>query len=458
MNQRTLQFRGLIALSLLAASITSAFGQAGAARNAIPSGAQAGSGPSLPAIGPQFENTGPQRVVFAVRIVGNESVPESKVRSYMKTMAGRNYNPDVVEQDVRTLVSSRLFHNAKTYTQETAQGLVVTFQVFERPTIRYIKFIGNEDLSDDTLLKKSGLKVGDALELYSIDEAVSKIEQYYHSVGYVGARVYVQEGNQPQHKGVVIVVHEGKPINVAATNFVGNTIVSGSRLKTLIKTVPGTLMIFAGKLDEKALVEDIDKLTAYYRGLGYFRARISRELEYSSSGEWVTVTFVVDEGPRYTVRNVSFIGNKIFDNEALGKDLDLKPGETYVQDKMDKDLNRIRRLYGSQGYCFSEIQAEPRFGLEPGVLDLVYNVKEGNQYRVGNVVVKIEGDYTHTRRTVALNRLSIRPGDIIDVREIEASKRRLRASQLFQDSPQMGIQPQIVVLPPDGLEMDMKRR
>jgi outer membrane protein insertion porin family len=335
---------------------------------------------------------------------------------------------------------------------------VVTFQVFERPTIRYVKFIGNEDLSDDTLMKKSGLKVGDALDLYSVDEAVSKIEAYYRSVGYVSARVFVQEGNQPQHKGVVIVVHEGKTINVLQTNFVGNTIVNGSRLKTLIKTVPGTLMIFSGKLDEKSLSEDIDKLTAYYRGLGFFRARVGRELEYSSSGEWVTVTFVIDEGPRYTIRNVSFVGNKIIGNEDLAKDLELKPGETYMQDKMDKDLNRIRRQYGAQGYVFSEIQAEPRFGLEPGVLDLVYSVKEGNQYRVGNVYVKIEGDYPHTRRTVALNRLSIRPGDIIDIREIQASERRLRASQLFQDSPQMGISPRIVVLPPDGLEMDGKRR
>lgn len=456
MSRSNYVFRGLLTFGLLASTCATAFSQAqmmgGPARNAIPGNAQGQAAPGLPAIGPQFENTGPQKLVAAVKIVGNDSIPESKVRSYMKTLVGRNYNPDIVERDVRTLVSSGLFHNAKTYLQETPEGVVVTFQVFERPTIRYVKFIGNEDLSDDTLLKKSGLKVGDPLDRYSVDEAVNKIEQYYHSVGYVGANVQVREGDQPQHKGVVLIVHEGKPINVYSTNFVGNTIVSGARLKTIVKTVPGTLLIFSGKLDEKTLAEDIDRLTAYYRGLGYFRARVGRELEFTSSGEWVNVTFVIDEGPRYTIRNVSFIGNKLFENEALAKDLDLKPGETYMQDKMDKDLNKIRRAYGSQGYVFSEVQAEPRFGLEPGVLDLVYNIKEGNQYRVGNIHVKIEGEYPHTRRTVALNRLSIRPGDIIDVREVQASERRLISSQLFENSPQQGVKPRIVVLPPDNLE------
>ena len=32
--------------------------------------------------------------------------------------------------------------------------------------------------------------------------------------------------------------------------------------------------------------------------LGYFNARIGRELEFSDSGKWLTITFVIDEGPR----------------------------------------------------------------------------------------------------------------------------------------------------------------
>jgi outer membrane protein insertion porin family len=339
----------------------------------------------------------------------------------------------------------------------TAEGLAITIQDFERPTIKYIKFIGNEEISDETLLKKSGLKVGDALDLYAVDEAVRKVESYYRTSGYISASVVVTEGNQPLHRGVVFLVNEGNQTSILRTNFVGNTIVNGARLSTQIKSVPGTLYIFEGKLDETTLNEDIDKLTAYYRNLGYFRARIGREIEYTSSGRWVTITFVIDEGPRYQVRNVSIVGNKIFPTEQLMAKLGLQTGMFFGQDLMDKDVNKLKDHYGGVGYVFADIKCEPRFGVEPGVLDLVFDIREGDQYRVGNINVKITGDNPHTQRMVALNRLGLRPGDIIDIRELRASERRLRAAQLFLDQPQQGTSPRIVVRPPELKEDDVKR-
>ena len=95
----------------------------------------------------------------------------------------------------------------------------------------------------------------------------------------------------------------------------------------------------------------------------------------------------------------------------------------------------------------ANIKAEPRFLEEPGELDLVYEIDEGDQYRVGRVFVNIEGDHAHTRRTVVLNRMSLRPGDIVDIREIRNSERRLKASQLFLNDPVRGITPRIVVKP-----------
>ena len=47
--------------------------------------------------------------------------------------------------------------------------------------------------------------------------------------------------------------------------------------------------------------------------------------------------------------------------------------------------------------------------------------------------------------------------DIIDIRELRASERRLRAAQLFLDQPQQGTSPRIVVLPPEVKEDDIKR-
>ena len=95
------------------------------------------------------------------------------------------------------------------------------------------------------------------------------------------------------------------------------------------------------------------------------------------------------------------------------------------------------------------MQADPRFLDEPGELDLVYKIKEGGVWRAGEIDIHIEGEHPHTRESVVLNRVSVRPGDIIDIREVRASERRLKYSQLFQNDPATGTSPQVVVRPPE---------
>jgi outer membrane protein insertion porin family len=125
--------------------------------------------------------------------------------------------------------------------------------------------------------------------------------------------------------------------------------------------------------------------------LGFFNARIGRELEFSDSGQWLTLTFVIDEGPRYVVRNVSVAGNEKFPTETLLAQMELKSGDYFNLGKMNRDANSLRDVYGGQGHIFADIQADPRFLEEPGQLDLVYNVKEGGVWRASRVNVHIEG-------------------------------------------------------------------
>jgi outer membrane protein insertion porin family len=391
----------------------------------------------------------PGTIIGDVRIVGNQAISAAKVRSYLKTRPGRPFDPEVVQSDVRQLVSRGLFRDVRTYTQHTPQGLVVTFQVFERPTVNYIKFVGNVGLREKLLLRESGLKVGEALNYYAVDEARRKLEELYEGRGYRRAHVTVLEGMHPRDQGVVFRVHEGPLARVAKVNVVGNTIASDARIKTQVKSKPGFLYLIGGAVEQSKIDEDIERLTAYYRGLGYFHAKVGRELKYDSSGKWLTVTFVINEGPRYRLRNVTFIGNDNFDDQELDELTGMEQGQFFNQAQMNADVRALRDVYGSKGYVYADIQAEPRFLEEPGVLDLVYNISEGDQYRVGEITVNIQGDNPHTRQSVVLNRRGdLQPGDIVDVRAVRAWEIRLQRSQLFAHEPQQGVTPQVKIVPP----------
>jgi outer membrane protein insertion porin family len=240
--------------------------------------------------------------------------------------------------------------------------------------------------------------------------------------------------------------------------FEGNTISPDGVLKTRIQSKPGYFYyLFGGKVDRNKIDADVQTLTAYYRALGYFRARISRTLDYDDEDKWLTLKFIIDEGPRYTVRNVSIEGGSKFATEPLLQFLKLKSGEYFNQAEENKDVTTLIDLYGSQGHVFADIQPELRYLEEPGMLDVAYKIKEGEVFSVSEVNVHIAGEFPHTKQTVILSRVSPKPGDIIDTREVRNSERRLKASQLFAGTQNDGEPPRIVVRPPDLNSMNAIR-
>jgi outer membrane protein insertion porin family len=408
--------------------------------------------------GPNYGPVGPAPLIREVRIMGHEVAREPEIRSHLKTRKDNYLDPEVLQADVHRLTTHGRFRDVKVYPQPVDDGVVVIFEVFEMPTIRYIKFLGNRGFTDRKLLQQTGLKVGEALNRYGVNEGRRKIEEFYHSKGYSEAEVAVFEGDSPEHRGVVYVISEGILKRHYKTEFVGNTFVSGERLKALVQSKPGWFYFIKGVVDRNQIEQDVERLTTYYRNFGFFSARISRELSFDDSGKWLTMRFIIDEGPRYMVRNVSVQGNEKFTHESLMEQLGLVGGQYFDLGKMNRDVNALRDAYGAEGHIFADIVAEPRFLETPGELDLVYDVQEGDMFRVGKINVQITGEHPHTRRNVILNRLSLFPGDINDLREVRASERRLKHSQLFENNPATGTVPKIVIRPPELKDIETLAR
>jgi len=399
-----------------------------------------------------------QETVVEVRIEGNHTIPTAEILPKIRTRAGRPYDDAMVVEDVRRLNRSRMFVNVEPFSQQVPGGRVVVFRVVERPTLLSIRYVGNRKIKTSVLKKeisdKIGLKEGDSLDPFAVEEARRKIEDYYHSKGFSSARVTIQEGDEPGDRNAIFLINEGQKQKIFWTGFVGNTIAGDARLRTQIQSKPPILYVFKGEVDKKQIKEDEKRLIAYYRGLGYFSARVGHELEFNDSGTWAWLTFVIDEGPRSKVREVSFIGNKKFSTEYLAADLKLRAHHDFNQAKMNGDVAMISEKYGSVGYIFADVKADIRFFEEPGELAIVYNITEGNRYRVGKINVVIKGEYPHTQIATVLDRLSMKPGEIVDIRKIRQSERRLARSGLFEINPQAGTSPKIVFSPPDPEEME----
>jgi len=391
----------------------------------------------------------PQEMVVELRIEGNERFSTERVIRHIHTRANRPFDPQLLDEDVRRLANSRMFLDVKSSVQQVEGGVVVIFQVVERPVLHYVKYVGCRKVGKKTLAKETGLKLDQPIDPYAVAEGRRKIEEYYRSKGFGKVHVAIFEGDKPGDKGVVYVINEGPKQRVLWTSFEGNTFASDARLTAQIKSKPGFLWLFS-TLDRKQIEEDVNRLTAYYRSMGYWQATVSRELRFNEAGDWLTLSFVIVEGPRYKIRNVTVLGNKKFSTEELTAELKLTPEKYFNQAEMAADELSMRDKYGHVGHVFADVKGEVQFLEEPGLLDLVYTIKEDKQYYAGRIDPHIKGDYPHTKITTVLNPLSIYPGDVVNTQKLRDTESRWKRSGLFENNPMTGNVPKFTFTRPDA--------
>ena len=296
------------------------------------------AGPAGPPPSDSLAAAAPPETVVRVMITGLRSLPLSKVQPHIKTRAGRPYDPEMIQEDVRRLHHTGLFVDVKPCSQVVPGGRIVVFNLQERPLLTEVLFIGCQEIRKKTLQREAKLKAGDPVDPMAIEEARRKLEEYYHEHGFNGARLTLLEGDRPEDRRAVFLVNEGTKQKVWNTAFIGNTIAGDNLLRTKLSTSRPFLWLFGGEFDRKKLDEDVEKLTAYYRSLGFFRARIGHPIpEFNEKRNWVTITFVIDEGPRFKIRNVSVIGNTKFTSDVLLADMKLVSGDYFNQAKMTAD-------------------------------------------------------------------------------------------------------------------------
>ena len=147
----------------------------------------------------------------------------------------------------------------------------------------------------------------------------------------------------------------------------------------------------------------------------------------------VSLTFKIDEGPRYRIADIEFEGNSVFSDDHLRSRMKLvkevgffttfTSKDIYHKEKLQADLERLRVLhYVDNGYLqarFGEPRVEqvgkigswmPIFGHKGEGLKIIIPVTEGRQYRAGEIKIQDNKEFTEEQIKSVLD---IKPGDIV---------------------------------------------
>jgi outer membrane protein assembly complex protein YaeT len=380
------------------------------------------------------------RRVEAIEVRGNSSVSANEILNAVRTRVGEPLDPLTVQEDYQRVYDLRRFSNVEAQLQPTPTGVVVTFVVSEQRIIRGVAVRGNDHIQTPELLEVIDMKAGEGIDQFRIALAKRQIRQFYQTKNYSFAEVTTDAEGLAKDGTLTFVINEGPRVRVRNVDFIGNKTFPEDRLKSAIRTEPYLFILRPGKYDAEQVEGDVAAVRDYYRSKGFFDARVGRRLVFSPDQTEVQVEFLIDEGPRYTIEKVTFVGNTKVSEAELRAKLKLVEGEHFDEEVQTRDVRRIVEAYGPFGFIYEPTQQNPdylqvkpvqRYRLEPGKIELVYQISEGKQFRVGNIEVR---GNTRTQQKVAIREFrELEPGGLWNAASISKARERLSATQLFDN-------------------------
>lgn len=130
-----------------------------------------------------------------------------------------------------------------------------------------------------------------------------------------------------------------------------------------------------------------DTVKSLYAGLGYPDAKISSRVKSLGGGN-AALSLEVEEGPQLTVGAISFRGTKQLPEADLRKALLSAVGFPYLEDLASRDTLAVTTVYFDHGMVnVSVVNSISPLPAPPGAVELTFEVKEGDVFRLGKVTL-----------------------------------------------------------------------
>ncbi len=378
------------------------------------------------------------RIIRQIEIKGNKRIGTAAIKGSIGLRAGDPYNPEAVSQDVSSIWAMGYFDNVEVVVEDVEGGLKLVFLVTERPVITRIVFEGNDKIGSGKLRDQLEFRSRDYLKHYLIKLGEERIKDLYLKDGYRFAKV---DSRLKTHDGEVEVIYEikeGPKVTVKKVLFTGNDSISSKKLKKQVKIRRKRFpaLLFKGLFSRDKFDEDKERLREYYIDKGWLDVRIEGNLAYSKDKSEVVVTFVIDQGERYTVNSIVVNGNLLFFTPELLADMVLYTGGPFQPPVLEEDVRNVRTLYGEQGFVNARIIAKRIFSPMAPKVDIVYDIDQGERLYIEEI--KIRGN-ERTEDHVIRRELSFFPGGRFDSVKIRESHERLAATGYFDKQSPMPV-------------------
>ncbi len=376
------------------------------------------------------ENEAPQAIIRKIEYKGNHRISGNTIRAAIKTNEGDLYDPQAISQDVDAIWLLGFFDNIEIEVEPYQDGVKIIFLVLERPVVKNINFVGNANVKTKKLREAVELKEGDYLKQYLLKLGEDKIREIYKAKGFHFINVKSEEKRTDGYVDITYNIHEEFKVYIKEISFEGNKTFSDKRLSKFMKTKKGKFprLLYKGKFDKNKFNEDIENIKGFYGSGGWLDADVKWKEQYSPDKEKMYLNILIDEGERYHVDIIKIKGNTLFTNTEIGNMLELKKGNAFLPESLQKDTQMIRKAYGKQGYINASVKTDYTYKQVEPKIDITYDIRENERFFIEKIIVS---GNDKTKDTVIRRELLFFPGERLDTEKVHISEQRLTGTGYF---------------------------
>ncbi|MDE6490673.1 MAG: outer membrane protein assembly factor BamA [Muribaculaceae bacterium] len=318
----------------------------------------------------------------------------------------------------------------------------------EQPRISQINYTGMKKGERDDIQERLQLMKGNPITLNIINRAKAIIKKYFDDKGFKNADVDINLIEDLSNKNQMIVninVDKHSKVKVHKIYIDGNEVLSDRKLQRTMKKTneKGNLLnLFKQKkFVESDYQDDLDRIIEKYNEYGYRDAKILSDSVVPYDDNTVDVYINLEEGKKYYISDISWVGNTVYTTDMLNYILGIQPGEVYNQKLLNKrtseDDDAIANHYLDQGYLFYQLVPIEK-NIEGDSIALEMRMFEGPQARINNVVIN-GNDRLYEK--VIRRELRVKPGELFSKSDLMRSAREIAQMGHF-DPENMDIRPE----------------
>ena len=358
-----------------------------------------------------------------------------------------------ISNAIKKLWETDSFSEVEVYVEDIdGQSVVLKFYLQDLMELGEVKFTGKGigKSKNEKLAKDNNLKPGTKITNNLISTLSNKIPDEYRKKGFADAKITIKDkvnANDANLLDWTVQVDKGKRVKIAKIEFDGNEQVSDKKLRkkgfkdTKQKRLSISGILKPSKFIKEKYDEDKVNLIKYYNSLGFRDARVLSDSVWRND-KGFNINVKLNEGKKYYIGNVSFIGNTSYTTDALQKLLGYRKGEIYDavgfnkkvgEDGGKEDDSDIKSLYLNNGYLFSKVEPIEK-AVRGDSIDIEIRIKEGEKATWNRVTWS---GNTTTHDHVILRSLRTKPGNLFSKLDIKRTYFDLAGMQFF-DPQQVG--------------------